>query len=1547
MYSKRPLFILKLLCLSIMIFLLGSSSAFAQGSIFGAVTNSDLSTPANGEITFVGYLDDTDEEIRIESSVGAGYDAGNWFDDFQNFLTEAAGNPYDYHFYNSTNGEGFILSGIIPSSSFHQEDIALSGIPWPSKPTGLVGTAISSSSIVLSWANVPGLTYHVYRRSGTSNGSYFRLDNLAGDLSDPGVSDTFFVDDYVGVVSEYDYIVIAEDASGNLSPHSDEVTIPMTTVANPVVVSVDPDSGIFSGGTSVTIYGSNFDRTGVSVDFGGSPLTVNTITPYEITGTTSAHVVGIVDISVTNTASGLASIPLIGGFDYQGNLSPVLAAIGPQNIDEGLPLSFGVSATDPDGTIPVLTTSTLPGTATFVDNTDGTGSFDWTTGFADAGVYNVTFYASDGTEIDSEIVVITINDAGNQPPVLAAIGSRGTTESIQLLFDVSATDSDGTFPIMTTSALPGTALFNDNLDGTGTFDWTPGIADAGIHLVTFYADDGEFIDSEEVSISVADDNQLPVLAVIGAQLVDENINLNLAISATDADGTNPILTTSTLPGVATFVDNGDGTAIFDWTPTYNDSGIYNITFYATDEIYSSDVDSEEVSITVNNVNQLPVLTAIGSQVIAAWNTLSFATSAVDLDGDVPVMTNSTLPGTSTYLDNGNGTGSFEWITVGADTGTYFVTFYATDGAFPAEIDSEIVTIIIGSGGNQVPIWTSLADSFVSEGENLTLNVSATDPDGGIITLTINTMLNNYSFTDNGDGTGFLNYNPDFGDAGIDTVRFIATDDGSPLLSSILTIEITTFDINQSPLFELVGPFGVEIEDTLEFTVIAADSTDTTGARLFLTVQNLPANASFIDHEDNTGTFWFAPIAGQEGLDTVRFLATDQGIPAQTGIMDVEVTVVQINYPPVLGEIGPQQVNEGVLLTINLSATDPEGGTPIMLVDNPPDNSTFQDFGDGTAQFDFTPSYVQSGLFWIKFRAFDGMDYTEEIVVIEVFEAGDQAPYFTYVPSPIMIEGDTLFDSLMAVDPDLDEVIVTVDEATMPTGFLFGTQPDGVGHFSFFPWFNQSGTYDITFFATADTLADTVIMTIIVQEFGNHTPELDTILDYEIMELTSLTFSVSASDIDGVSPSLTSSTLPGTAIFNGVSGVFNWTPADADSGMYPIWFYATDGDPAYPADIDSQLMFIHVLDTNRAPNYLIYPGQPEDVNEGDTIQRVISAWDVDGPTPLIIAYLDGEDTLAENMTFYDSGNGIGVLTFTPDFTQGSNPATFYYYLFEVIDSVDNSISEVSWTSVCKVHDVPQPPVFMFSDSTWPFTITEGETLTFDVAAYDPDGAGAPLLWAENLPANADTNTSVSFSFSFTPDFAQAGSYAVTFWAQDVDGLALTSSHVIDINVIEAGNQAPIITSSLPDTIDVFVGTQHIVYLTADDPDGDVVTFEASDTLTGAALINDGGNAARYVYDPDLADVGLVLPVTFIASDPFALTATALVYFNVTTSKRGDADGSGMYSVLDVTFLIDYIFRSGPAPNPLSSGDVDMSGEIEVSDVVYMINFIYNGGPRPPQ
>jgi uncharacterized protein (UPF0179 family) len=181
-----------------------------------------------------------------------------------------------------------------------------------------------------------------------------------------------------------------------------------------------------------------------------------------------------------------------------------------------------------------------------------------------AGGYSVTFYATDGLATDSEAVSITIDEAGNQTPVIATIGPQSVIEGANLNFPMTATDDDGTIPILSTSALPTGASFIDNADGTGDFDWTPTFTQSGSYSVTFYAFDGIISDSEIVTITVDESgNQAPVLATIGSQSTLEGATLNFTATATDDDGTIPTMTTSTLPTGATFTDFGDGTANFD------------------------------------------------------------------------------------------------------------------------------------------------------------------------------------------------------------------------------------------------------------------------------------------------------------------------------------------------------------------------------------------------------------------------------------------------------------------------------------------------------------------------------------------------------------------------------------------------------------------------------------------------------------------------------------------------------------------------------------------------------------------------------------------------------------------------------------------------------------------------------------------------------------------------------------------------------------------------------------------------------------------------
>ncbi len=1902
-------------------------SAFAQGSIFGTVTNSDASTPANGEVTFFGFLDDTDEELRIETSTGAGYDAGNWFDDFQNYLTEAPGNPYDYYFFNTANGEGAHLANLIPNNSFQQENIALAAVTWPTQPVGLTATVVSSSSLVLEWNGTPGVTYHVYRRAAASNGSFFRLDAPGGVLTNPGTADSFFVDNTVDGVSSYDYLVIAQDGSGNYSQHSNVVTISSAALAAPTVASITPNSGFTVGGTAVTITGTGFDMSGALAFVGSSPLTnVVVVSPYEITGTTGTGTAGAATVTVTNVASSqsgslpggftyiansppvlaaigpqsvtenalltinasatdadgdfpvmttsalppgaafldngdgtatvtwtptflqsgvynvtfyatdavqptfvdseqvvitvndagnqlpvLAAIgpqgttenvllsfavsatdaestPVLGtstlpgtaafldngdgtgtfnwtpsfadagiyditfyatddslavdseivtvtvtdagnqppvlatigprsttenqqllfsvsatdadgttptlststlpgtatftdnldgtgSFDwtpsfqdagtydvtfyatdgvatdseivtitvqevgnqapvlaaigaqgttegvllnftmsatdpdgtvptfsssalpgtatfvdngdgtatfdwtpafntagsYQvtfratdgaltdsetvtitvldaGNQAPVLAAIGPQNGQETVLLTFGVSATDPDGTTPSLLTSALPGTATFLDNGDGTGTFTWTPGYTDAGIYDVSFFATDGAALDTEVVTITIADAGNQPPVLDPIGPQATSENVQLLFTVTASDLDGTIPVLSTSALPGTATFNDNLDGTGTFDWTPAPTMAGVYDVTFYADDGIATDSEIVTITVTDVNQPPVLAAIGPQTVDEGVVMTFPVTATDVDGDFAVLTTTTLPPGASFVDNLDGTGTFTWATTFTDAGVYNVTFYATDGAVPTAIDSEAVVLTVNNVNQIPELLPIGTQSVAEGALVAFTVSATDLDGDIPLLTSTALPGTATYVDNLDGTGTFNWQTDFSSAGVYSVTFYATDALYPTAIDSEVVSIVVGEVGNQPPQWTQINDTTIAEGATLVLNVAAFDYEGNAISLSVNTTLQNYTFVDNGDGTGVLTYTPDYYDAGMDSVRFIATDDAVPPLSKIMKIAVTTTEGNQPPTFVQVGPFGVDALDSLIFNVQAFDSTnqDSSG-RLYLSVTDLPANAAFTDNEDNTGTYRFAPTLAQIGVDTVHFLVVDDGTPARSSTMAVVVTVRNVDQAPILDPIGPQVVLEGGTLVVNLSATDPDGTIPFFEVINAPPNSNLVDNGDGTGVWTFNPSFVQSGLKYVTFRANDGEKFDKEVVVVQVGEAGDQSPYFSVLPSPTVLEGESTTDTVVALDPDGQIPTISVDPTTLPTNMTFSSIGDGMGEFIFAPDFTQSGTYPVTVIATAGALADTSIMTFTVQEFGNHDPVMDPLTDQTVTELTNLAFTVTASDIDGVAPVLSTSALPTNATFDPGTGAFSWTPAIDQQGDYPLTFYAYDGDAAFPNSADSQQITVTVVDTNRTPFVIPLPAQNQDVDEGGSLQFVVTAVDPDGTTPTLSAHLDGLDTLATNMVFVDSGNGVGVLTFSPDAHQGDPSTQLYYVRFVAADELDPTLTNVSPTTTFTVHNVPLPPSMTFSLGTGPLSVTEGGSLSFTVTAVDPDNAGIPTITVQNAPLNATYSQSINtLTFTFNPDFTQAGTYSVRFIAIDPSFMADTVD--VQIDVIDAGNQAPSFTGTYPPTQGVYVGVVSTLNLTASDPDGDSIVISAASTLLGWNLVDNGDGTAQFIIDPDFGDVNTTQSVTFTVTDvPGGTGESFVIDYQVLSFMRGDIDGNAKYTINDVIYLANYLFRGGPAPSPIDAGDADMNGLVQVADAVYMINFLYNAGPRPPQ
>jgi hypothetical protein len=65
----------------------------------------------------------------------------------------------------------------------------------------------------------------------------------------------------------------------------------------------------------------------------------------------------------------------------------------------------------------------------------------------------------------------------------------------------------------------------------------------------------------------------------------------------------------------------------------------------------------------------------------------------------------------------------------------------------------------------------------------------------------------------------------------------------------------------------------------------------------------------------------------------------------------------------------------------------------------------------------------------------------------------------------------------------------------------------------------------------------------------------------------------------------------------------------------------------------------------------------------------------------------------------------------------------------------------------------------------------------------------------------------------------------------------------------------------------------------------------------------------------------------------------------TVRCGDANSDEVVDVGDVVYVINYLFKSGPTPDPIQAADTNCDGVVDVGDVVYLINYLFKGGFPP--
>ena len=1137
------------------------------------------------------------------------------------------------------------------------------------------------------------------------------------------------------------------------------------------------------------------------------------------------------DVDCSGTCFGNAIIDECGVCQGDGSAcnSPIAATLN-YNMSEDETLEIILEGTDPNNQDISFIIITQPENGlvdvnsfnviyTPISNFFGQDSFTYQ-------VFNGEYYS------DPAFVYIDIEPVNDIPIVNSFNLNLEEDTSLDIQLSGSDIDSDSIEFQIISNPINGVAnLLGDNIV------YTPINNYYGSDSIQILGYDGtDYSDLATISINITPINDYPVISIIDNAEITEGTTFNFPLSATDIDSEDLFYSVSVDNNASAYVLEGE----LNISPFSGYNGDIAVTVYVSDGYLT---DSVEFTLTVIPVNDPPVLSFIGTQIVDEDSDIAIVLSSDDPEGDDLEY--------SFNLDNGTGVLEDDILTITPDSnfnGNIELTVLVSDGELS---DSETLTINV-LPVNDAPYFTTISIGDAQENQEYiqVIEYGDIDNDNSELNLEIGNSLGWLEVSGN-----TLTGTPSFTSGGEYSIILNLSDSNT---STSIQYDLVVEESNQPPS---VSDLNINVNEDASIS-FSLQGVDFENQNITYSYSN-PVNGIVTGNAPN---LTYTPNNNFNGEDSFTYFASD-GV-SDSDIATVEINVVSVNDIPTAESVTFELDDE--IFNFNISSYISDLDEDELSFNTVPPSQIENQFSTlmgGTIEYISEYNFI-----YTKPNADIVADYA-------IYKVSDGLSESSIEIITFVIDNNRL-DSRISPSALSDNVIIMEDSESEITliGFdVFGFPQDGSAEIiitqdpengnigipqfepsstnqiakwtvSYDPVSNFSGVDEIKYIVSNptnnDSDSDEGTILIAITEV-NDAPTLNSITDQETDEDTPLQLSVIYNDFDNDIELMASSSVNGFSFdFDEVSrseSLLSITSPENYNGLATITINASevDGDLSV-----SQIFNLNILEINDPPT--LAPLADIAINEDDSILINLVAEDVDYDNLFFSATSDSENILVfvENnlLTIRGDENYFGNSIINVD-------------VFDTENARDSQSFEISISSI---NDAP-----VVND-------INSEVLEDGIVSIFPDGEDIEndelSFSIVNQPENGAISL-VSWFFTYEPNENFNGSDSFTYVAYD--GESYSSEATVNI-IINPDNDSPTITDVNNKTIDE--GEIFLLVIDANDIDQDALEYSAE--LDENIPYSISGNLLSVIFDENFnGDVEVSISVSdseFSASDSFVIT-----------------------------------------------------------------------------